>query len=233
MLTDKIIVPIDVQTQEEAIKLIELLPEVSFWKVGLELFISCGPYILPYLKEKGKNIFLDLKLHDIPNTMAGACSSALKYQVDLLTIHAAAGRNALEQTLLATNGVVNAPKLLGVTALTSLTEQDLKNDLSISVSLEQYVLSLALLCKNAGLAGSICSPLELEFLRKPLGNNFLLITPGIRPSWSQARDQRRTLTPSQAISAGADYLVIGRPLTAADDPRLAWSILKEELEQDG
>ncbi len=226
MKSDRIIVPLDVPELEDAINLVKLLPMVSFWKVGLELFIAAGPEILAYLKGEGKSVFLDLKLHDIPNTMAGACRSALKYEVDLLTLHASAGRAALQYSL---KSIEQKPlKLLGVTVLTSLSAQDL----AISMDLADYVLSLALLCKEVGLAGSICSPLELNKLRPACGDDFLLICPGIRPSWSYAGDQKRTMTPAQALSCGADYLVIGRPITADANPTLAWSKLVEELEEN-
>jgi len=231
MKTRKIIVPLDVSEVDEAVRLIKLLPEVSFWKVGLELFITSGSYILPFLKEHGKRIFLDLKLHDIPNTMAGACRSVLKYEVDLLTLHAVAGRAALQASLEAIQDSNPRPKLLGVTVLTSLTEQDLAQDLAISLNLPEYALSLALLSQETGLDGAICSALEVEQLRFVCGQDFLLICPGIRPRWAQLGDQKRTLTPSQAICAGANYLVIGRPITAAPDPVAAWHKLAEELER--
>ncbi len=229
MKTERIIVPLDVPGVDEAISLIKLLPQVSFWKVGLELFIAAGSYILPYLKEQNKRIFLDLKLHDIPNTMAGACRAVLKYQVDLLTLHAVAGRSALQASLGAMQDRLSRPKLLGVTVLTSLTAQDLAFDLKIPLELSQYVLSLALLSQESGLDGVICSPLEVQKLRNICGSDFLLICPGVRPTWSSQGDQRRTMTPKQAIQAGADYLVIGRPITLAKDPVAAWYLLEEEL----
>ena len=225
----KIIVPLDVAGRGEAIALVKLLPEVSFWKVGLELFITDGAYILPYLKEQGKQIFLDLKLHDIPNTMAGACRSVLKYQVDLLTLHSLAGRDALQASQRALQGTSNPPKLLGVTVLTSLTKEDLRDDLAVSLELTEYVLSLAVLSQTSGLDGAICSPLEVAKLRSVCGNDFLFVCPGIRPSWSELGDQKRTMTPLEALQRGANYLVIGRPVTAAADPVAAWHQLIEEL----
>ncbi len=226
MKCNQIIVALDVANFEDAVKLVQLLPDVTFWKVGLELFIAAGPEILSYLKRENKSIFLDLKLNDIPNTMAGACRSALKYEVDLITLHVSSGRAALEASLKSIKQSAKPPKLLGVTVLTSLSSQDL----SISQDISDYVLSLALLAKEVGLAGSICSPLELNKLRHSCGQDFLLICPGIRPSWSDAGDQKRTLTPSDALARGANYLVIGRPITGAVDPVSAWSKLVEELE---
>ena len=228
MKNERIIVPLDVAGVDEAISLIKLLPQVSFWKVGLELFIAGGSYILPYLKEQGKLIFLDLKLHDIPNTMAGACRSVLKYEVDLLTLHAVAGDAAMRASVKAIQDTLNPPKLLGVTVLTSLTAQDL----AVALSIPEYVLSLALLSKESGLDGSICSPLEVKQLRSVCGSDFLLVCPGVRPTWSLQEDQKRTLTPLEAIQAGADYLVVGRPITSAKDPVAAWYKLEEELGED-
>ena len=164
--------------------------------------------------------------------MAGACRSVLKYQVDLLTLHAVAGRNALETSCQAIRESLPRPKLLGVTVLTSLTTRDVAFDLKIPLELPEYVLSMALLSQESGLDGAICSPLEVQKLRSVCGDDFLLICPGVRPTWSVSGDQRRTMTPRQAMQAGADYLVIGRPITAATDPVAAWYKLEEELEQN-
>ncbi|TVQ45492.1 MAG: orotidine-5'-phosphate decarboxylase [Gloeocapsa sp. DLM2.Bin57] len=229
---DKIIVPLDVPTLEEAIALVDLLPEVSFWKVGLELFVATGPVILTKLKEREKRIFLDLKLHDIPNTIAGACRCAQRYQVDLLTLHITAGRKALQAAQTAFDPRQPIPKLLGITLLTSLNSRDLAFDLGIPLELPEYVLKMALLGQEAGLNGVVCSPQEVQQLRESCNQDFLLVCPGVRPKWSklsQNDDQSRTLTPSEAIKAGADYLVIGRPLTQTTNPQIAWENLQAEL----
>lgn len=229
---DKIIVPLDVPTLEEAIALVDLLPEVSFWKVGLELFVATGPVILTKLKEREKRIFLDLKLHDIPNTIAGACRCAQRYQVDLLTLHITAGRKALQAAITAFDPRQPIPKLLGITLLTSLNSRDLAFDLGIPLELPEYVFKMALLGQEAGLNGVVCSPQEVQQLRESCHQDFLLVCPGVRPKWSklsQNDDQSRTLTPSEAIKAGADYLVIGRPLTQTTNPQIAWENLKAEL----
>jgi orotidine-5'-phosphate decarboxylase len=232
--SDRIIVPLDVSTTEAAIALVEQLPQVTFWKVGLELFVGSGSAILTELKARQKNIFLDLKFHDIPNTMAGACRSAARYGVDLITVHATAGSTALQQAQAAANEAANEagfspPKLLGITVLTSLSSRSLAFELKIPLELPEYALHMALLAKESGLAGAVCSPQEIEQLRRTCGDDFLLVCPGVRPTWSETGDQRRTMTPLAALQAGADYLVIGRPITAAADPVAAFSRICDEL----
>ncbi|NJL38264.1 MAG: orotidine-5'-phosphate decarboxylase [Leptolyngbyaceae cyanobacterium SM1_4_3] len=221
---DRIIVPLDVSSEREAIALVDRLPQVNFWKVGLELFVSSGSGILTVLKERQKQIFLDLKFHDIPNTVAGACRAAARYGVDLVTIHAAAGSEALQAAQVAAEeGAIATqnppPKLIAITVLTSLNLRSLAFELKIPLELTDYALQMALLAQESGLAGAVCSPQEVEQLRHTCGNHFLLVCPGVRPTWAEAGDQRRSLTPAAALKAGADYLVIGRPITAAADPR--------------
>lgn len=234
LIADRIIVPLDVPTQEDAIALIDRLPEVKFWKVGLELFVSTGSQILQVLKEREKRIFLDLKFHDIPNTVAGACRAAARYEVDLLTVHAVAGRNALKAAINAvqegaTQAGVSPPKVIAITLLTSLTSRDLAFDLKIPLELPEFALQMALLAKETSLDGAVCSPQEVAQLRNSCGDDFLLVCPGVRPSWAEAGDQKRSLTPSATLKAGADYLVIGRPITAASDPSAAWAKICDEL----
>ncbi|MEM8780348.1 MAG: orotidine-5'-phosphate decarboxylase [Cyanobacteria bacterium P01_G01_bin.49] len=226
---DRIIVPLDVANQEEAIALLAKLPQVSFWKVGLQLFLAAGPDILKRLKDQQKRIFLDLKFHDIPNTVAGACGSASQYGVDLLTLHATAGRDALLAATQAISQQSSPPKLLAITLLTSLNSRDLAFDLKIPLELSEYVLQMALLAQESGINGAVCSPQEVAQLREVCGKDFMLVCPGVRPTWAQAGDQRRVMTPKKAITAGADYLVIGRPITMADDPVVAWERIISEL----
>ncbi|HEY9892407.1 MAG TPA: orotidine-5'-phosphate decarboxylase [Candidatus Sericytochromatia bacterium] len=231
---DRIIVPLDVPNQEMAIALVEQLPDVTFWKVGLELFVSTGSEIIRTLKSRNKRVFLDLKFHDIPNTMAGACRAAAAYGVDLITVHATAGRIALKAASLAAQEGSEAAgcppaKLIAITLLTSLTSRELAFDLKIPLELPEYALHMALLAQETGLNGAVCSPQEVAQLRQTCGNDFLLVCPGVRPKWSEAGDQKRSLTPSDAIKAGADYLVIGRPITAASDPVAAWERICEEV----
>ncbi|MBD2691636.1 orotidine-5'-phosphate decarboxylase [Anabaena catenula] len=234
MTTDKIIVPLDVPDLDSAIALVDKLPQVTFWKVGLELFTSTGPTILEILKSRQKRIFLDLKFHDIPNTVAGACRAAASYGVDLLTIHATNGKDALKAAVEAVQiGAEKAgtkpPKLIAITLLTSISTRQLAFDLKIPLELPEFALQMALLAQESGLDGAVCSPQEVGQLRESCGNDFLLVCPGVRPTWAEKGDQKRSLSPSQAILAGADYLVIGRPITAAADPELAWNQIVEEI----
>lgn len=232
--SEKIIVALDVPSLAEAIALIDKLPEVTFFKVGLELFVSTGADILTLLKDRQKRIFLDLKFHDIPNTVAGACRAAASYGVDLLTIHATCGKSALQAAAAALQEGAEAagcppPKLIAITLLTSITSRQLAFELKIPLELPEYALHMALLAKEAGLDGAVCSPQEVEQLRQTCGDDFLFVCPGVRPSWAEAGDQKRSLTPAQAFSSGADYLVIGRPITAAADPAAAWARICDEL----
>jgi orotidine-5'-phosphate decarboxylase len=229
MNSDRIIVPLDVPTLEAAIALVEQLPQVNFWKVGLELFVSTGPEILQILKEQDKRIFLDLKFHDIPNTVMSACRSASQYGVDLLTIHATAGRSALKLAAEAMHQSHSSTKLVAITLLTSLISRDLAFDLKVPLELPDYVLQMALLAQESGIHGAVCSPQEVNQLREICDPDFLLICPGVRPSWSITGDQRRVMTPAEAIAAGADYLVIGRPITAAPSPQDAWEKICQEI----
>jgi orotidine-5'-phosphate decarboxylase len=229
MVSDRIIVPLDVPTLEDAIALLDKLPQVSFWKVGLELFVGAGPEILKILKQRQKRIFLDLKFHDIPNTVAGACRSAKAYNVDLLTLHATAGRKALQAAAEAIAQEESRPKLLAITLLTSLNSRELAFDLKIPLELPEYALQMAILAKESGIDGAVCSPHEVAQLRQVCSEDFLLVCPGVRPSWSDAGDQRRVMTPHAAMKAGANYLVIGRPITAAANPVEAWERICEEL----
>ncbi len=226
---DKIIVPLDVPSQEAAIALVDKLPQVTFWKVGLELFVACGPDILKQLKDRQKKIFLDLKFHDIPNTVAGACRSASNYGVDLLTLHATAGKNALKAATQAIADSPSPPKLLAITLLTSLNSRDLAFDLKIPLELPEYALQMALLAQESGINGAVCSPQEVAQLRQVCGKDFILVCPGVRPTWAQTGDQKRVMTPKKALAAGANYLVIGRPITMADDPVVAWNRIIDEV----
>jgi orotidine-5'-phosphate decarboxylase len=230
----RIIVPLDVSTFTEAVAWLDRLPQVRFWKVGLELFVSTGGDIVGELQKREKRIFLDLKFHDIPNTMAGACRAAARYGVDLLTVHATAGRRALKAATEAVESAAitsqtPATKLLGVTLLTSVNSRDLAFDLKVPVELSEYVLQMAVLSWESGLAGVVCSAKEAAHLRRVCGNDFILVCPGIRPAWAERRDQQRAMTPTEAFAAGADYLVIGRPITEAKNPEDAWQRICAEI----
>ncbi|MEB3289618.1 MAG: orotidine-5'-phosphate decarboxylase [Leptolyngbya sp.] len=229
----RIIVPLDVPTAEAALALVDSLPQVSFWKVGLELFISAGPSILEELKTRDKRIFLDLKLHDIPNTMAGACAAATRYGVDILTLHASAGKVALTAALTAAQSEAEArnvplPLIVAVTLLTSIAAEALTTELHVPLTVEDYALKMALLTQEVGLGGVVCSPQEVTQMRRFVSPHFALVCPGVRPTWASANDQQRTLTPAQALQAGATYLVIGRPITASPDPAAAFQRICDE-----
>ncbi|MBD2569891.1 orotidine-5'-phosphate decarboxylase [Anabaena lutea] len=231
---ERVIVALDVPDLESAIAFVDKLPQVTFWKVGLELFTSTGPRILEILKSRQKRIFLDLKFHDIPNTVAGACRAAASYGVDLLTIHSTNGKDALKAAVEAVQvGAEKAgtkpPKLIAITLLTSISTRQLAFDLKIPLELPEFALQMALLAQESGLDGAVCSAQEVGQLRESCGNDFLLVCPGVRPTWAEKADQKRSLSPSQAILAGADYLVIGRPITAAAEPELAWNQIVEEI----
>ena len=233
-IAERIIVPLDVSTEAAAIALVEAIPKVTFWKVGLELFVSGGPAIIKALKSRNKRIFLDLKLHDIPNTMAGAARAAGRYGVDLLTVHAAAGEVALAASQRAAEEGARAadclpPKLIAVTLLTSISHQMLAEELQVSATVAGYARQMAAMAASSGLAGAVCSPREAAQLKSDRGQSFVLVCPGVRPTWSQKGDQQRAMTPRQAIEAGADYLVIGRPISQAADPEAAFERICQEI----
>jgi orotidine-5'-phosphate decarboxylase len=228
---DRVIVALDVATAQEAIAWCDRLPEVKFWKVGLELFISAGSTIISELKQRHKKVFLDLKLHDIPNTVASACRVAAKYEVDFLTVHAVGGRTMLKAAQTEVEG--SSTKLLAVTLLTSISAQELVFDLKIPIELPEYALHLALMAQDCGISGSVCSPHEVESLRSHLGDDFCLVTPGIRLVDGLSHDQQRVMTPQRAIALGADYLVIGRPITTVTDPEQVWKQICREINNFG
>jgi len=233
-IAERIIVPLDVPTEAEAIALIQSIPQVTFWKVGLELFVSSGPSVIDALKSRNKKIFLDLKLHDIPNTMAGAAKAAGRYGVNLLTVHAAAGKAALMATQAAAQAGAQAaektaPQVIAVTLLTSISSDALSNELQVSTSVADYAQRMAQLANASGLSGAVCSPQEAEQLRQSCGDAFLLVCPGVRPTWAHKGDQQRAMTPKQAMASGASYLVIGRPITQAADPAAAFERICQEI----
>ncbi|MEN9226050.1 MAG: orotidine-5'-phosphate decarboxylase [Thermostichus sp. HHBFW_bins_43] len=226
---DRLIIALDTPSLEQALQWVDCLPQVLWWKVGLELFTAVGSPILRALKERGKRIFLDLKLHDIPNTVGRATQVAVGYGVDLLTLHASGGSAMLRA---AVEAAQSSPcRLLAVTLLTSLSPEQLQQELCIEADPAGYALHLAQLAQAQGLTGLVCSPQEVARLRQALGPEVLLVTPGIRLPRSAADhdpmedDQQRIWTPAKALQAGADYLVVGRPVTAARDPVIAFQQL--------
>jgi orotidine-5'-phosphate decarboxylase len=223
---EKIIVALDVPTESEALALVEKLSgEVSFFKVGLQLFSAAGPQIVRKIVASGANVFLDLKLHDIPNTVTGAIKSAAELGAQMLTIHLSGGAEMIRAAVAARESNM---LILGVTLLTSATEETLR-EIGIADKIDTHVLRLARLGGAAGIDGIVASPHELGMLRRELGNAMKIIAPGIRPSWSEPGDQKRFMTPREALDAGADYLVIGRPITGHRDPREAVAKILEEI----
>jgi orotidine-5'-phosphate decarboxylase len=226
---NKIIVALDVPTAQAARELIKAIGgTVGFFKIGSQLFTSTGPHIVEEVRASGSKVFLDLKYHDIPNTVRNAVESASALGVEMLTIHLSGGRAMCEAAVVG-RGNSNV-LILGVTVLTSLNDISLF-EIGFRSSVEDAVLLLAELAKNVGITGLVASPKELGILRERFGSLFTVVIPGIRPAWSDADDQKRVLTPRQAVEAGADYLVIGRPITASKDPKTAVQTIVDELEQ--
>lgn len=232
---DKLIIALDVGTRPEALALAVELHEASLFKIGMELFTAEGPPLIEDIAGLKKKVFLDLKYHDIPNTVAGAVRAAVRRGVFMITLHASGGREMLRRAAeaardeAARSGQPN-PILLGVTVLTSLKDDDL-SDIGCQGPVADQVLRLAALAKESGAGGVVCSPREIELIKQRFGRDFLVVTPGIRPAWAAAQDQKRVMTPSEAMLKGADYLVIGRPVTAAPSPRDALALIIKELGQ--
>jgi orotidine-5'-phosphate decarboxylase len=228
-----LVVALDVPTSSEALELArDLADYVGVFKVGLQLYTSTGPKIVEEIQASGGNVFLDLKLHDIPNTVSKAVLEACKLGVHMLTLHAAGGPDMMQGARDTADEWIQssgrpAPHLLGVTVLTSLSEADASR-IGFGYSIEDMVVNLARLADDSGLNGIVCSPLELDRLVAENLKNLFFVTPGIRPTGTGADDQARTKTPAQAISSGSKYLVIGRPITGASDPvEAAKGILSE------
>ena len=215
---ERIIIALDLSTGEAALALMrKLSPHAGLFKIGLQLYTAAGPDIVRAVRDLGGRIFLDLKLHDIPNTVGRAVESASSLGVEMQTIHLSGGRAMIEAAVLA------APPemlLLGVTVLTSVDQAAL-HETGVDSPMEKQVLRLAQLGVDSGIGGVVASPLEIAPLRRTHGSKLQIVTPGIRPRDAATNDQKRTLTPAEALRAGADFLVIGRPITAAPDPRAA------------
>ena len=232
---DRIIVALDGMAPERALRFSGSLPELRWVKVGLELFVAAGPAVVQQLRDQGKRVFLDLKFHDIPATMAGACRSAAQLGAELITVHACAGREALQAAQAAATesaAVAGLPKptLLAVTVLTSWDLDRFAAELAIEEPVADYVPRLAGLAAAAGIGGCVCSPLEVAALRRLHPAPFALVTPGIRPAGAALGDQQRVMTPAEAMAAGSSHLVIGRPITAAADPAEAFAACCRQLE---
>lgn len=226
----EIILALDLDSRAEVCKMLDQLKEGLNWvKIGLQSFLRDGPAIIEECVSREKKVFLDLKLHDIPNTMAKAIESLANLPIQMLTLHTCAGSEAMSRCVETASAVLPQTTLLGVTVLTSMNRSNL-NDIGVLSSTEEQVCRLAHLAVKAGVGGIVCSPQELSLLRPNIPSDTCLVTPGIRPSGSSAGDQKRTMTPKEAQFKGANYLVIGRPILSAKNPSLALNSIKLELE---
>ncbi|HSG92861.1 MAG TPA: orotidine-5'-phosphate decarboxylase [Methylotenera sp.] len=227
----KIIVALDYADADSALKLVNQLdPALCRLKVGKELFTAAGPQFVEKLTRSNFGVFLDLKFHDIPNTVAKACSAASNLGVWMLNVHASGGLEMMQAAKQAVDSSDTKPLLIAVTVLTSMTQETL-SQIGIHTDLPKHVLNLAKLTKQAGLDGVVCSALEAKMLRSNFGSEFCLVTPGIRPANASKDDQSRIVTPADALALGSSYLVIGRPITKADNPLAALEAINQECYQ--
>lgn len=232
---EKLIIALDVSNAELALDIVDRLSDYTgVFKVGFELYVSAGPSIVEKIQDKGKKVFLDLKFHDIPNTVSRAAVAATRLGVYMFNLHTSGGfemmrkcREAVENVCLKEK--LARPKIIGVTALTSLDNEILKNELDIKNTLKTHVKHLALLAQKAGLDGVVASPHEISMIKQNCGRNFLVVTPAIRPSWVPPDDQKRTATPRDALRGGADYIVMGRGILKQDDPIKALELISLEI----
>lgn len=232
---DRLIVALDVDTQSHAERLVDQLDGlVRRFKIGSQLFTAGGPAVVEAIGKRGAEVFLDLKFHDIPNTVAGAAREATRMGVFMFNVHASGGsammRAAAEGAASASKELsVRRPLVIAVTVLTSLDRAALSREMGIASSVEGHVLRLTELARDAGLDGNVASPNEIAALRRSLGDGWVIVTPGVRPAGSAADDQSRIATPAAASRAGAHYLVVGRPITAAPDPAKAAAAIVDEM----
>ena len=232
MSDPRIIVALDVAGADQALAMAERLDPVRCRvKLGNELFTRAGPGVVESLHAKGFQVFLDLKFHDIPNTVASACRAARDLNVWMVNVHASGGVAMMEAAREAVGSGPGAPLLIAVTVLTSLDEADLA-ETGVAANPVSQVLRLATLAEGAGLDGVVCSPADLDRLREAVNPAFLAVTPGVRPAGSEVGDQKRVATPAQAIAAGASHLVVGRPITGAADPLAALMAIEAEMNVD-
>ncbi|MCI7194015.1 orotidine-5'-phosphate decarboxylase [Acidaminococcus fermentans] len=232
---DRLICALDFPTFDEAKALVEELGDaVTFYKVGMELFYGAGPDIIRYLKEKDKKVFLDLKLQDIPNTVAHSLAVLTRLGADIMNVHAVGGSKMMAEGMKAVKEAAAelgrpAPKLIAVTVLTSMDEAQWK-PLNYARPIGEEVLDLAALTKESGLDGVVASPREAAGIRERCGKDFLIVTPGVRPAWAASNDQSRIATPAAAIGNGSTHLVVGRPITRAENKQEAVRKILEEME---
>lgn len=230
---EKLVLALDVSSWDEAKVLVrDLARSVGVFKVGKQLFTRVGPDAVRFIHDQGAQVFLDLKFHDIPNTVYEACLAACELSVKMFNVHASGGSEMMKAAVrarVAARSKINGNQILGVTVLTSLNENALHAELRVSGSVSDYVLHLAKLAQKSGLNGVVASPHEIATIRDVCGPNFTILTPGVRPTWAEVGDQKRVMTPREAIQAGADYIVIGRPITGAKDKVGAAKKILEEM----
>jgi len=226
-MNTELIVVLDVDAREDALGIVQACGDCRFFKIGSQLFTRCGPDIVREVQGLGKEVFLDLKYHDIPNTVAKAVKGAASLGVSLLTLHATGGRRMIAAARDAVEGTET--RLLAVTVLTSLSNEMLRTELGLTETTEEAVPRLAKLAIDAGAHGVVSSPREITKIREGVGKGSLIVTPGIRPAWSSQDDQVRVTTPRQAAEAGANYIVVGRPILKHDNPAEAVRKILEEL----
>ena len=232
---DRLVLALDVDSDPEALGIVdELKDSVGVFKVGHQLFTAYGPDIVRRIIGRGGRVFLDLKYHDIPNTVAKASAEAVKLGVSIFNVHALGGLDMMKAAAESAKETAEKlglplPVVLAVTVLTSMDEKSLRKELKITRSLQREVSHLARLAQRAGMHGVVASPQEIKMLRRAVRGEFVILTPGVRPAWAAKDDQKRIMTPGEAVRAGADYIVIGRPVLKANDRKAAVGKILEEI----
>lgn len=232
---NRIILALDVDNMDEAEKLVvELKDYVGYFKVGLQLFTSCGLESIKMIKKHGSKVYCDLKFHDIPHIVSHACSNLIKHDVDFFNIHLQGGSKMITQAVKTSKDVakslnIEPPTILGVSLLSSFGQRTLTEELCVDKQIEEYILSLAKIAKEGGLNGIAAGASEAKKIRQELGDDFVILCPATRPTWAAVNDQVRVDTPTEAIKAGIDYLVIGRPITGAEDKIAAAKLIIDEI----
>jgi len=233
---DRLVLALDLENDRDALDLVsELKDFVGMFKVGHQLFTAYGPDIVRRIIGMGSRVFLDLKYHDIPNTVAKASAEAVKLGVSVLNVHALGGHDMMKAASESAKEIaatlnLTQPIVLAVTILTSMDEQSLRKELKITRSIQREVSHLARLAQRAGMQGVVASPQEIKALRRSVRGDFVILTPGVRPAWAAKDDQKRVMTPGEAIAAGADYVVVGRPILKAADRKAAAKQILDEIE---
>ena len=231
-IKDRMIIALDYSDPKDAKEIVERLGDAaSFYKVGLELFLNSKGEMVEYLTEKGKKVFLDLKFHDIPNTTTMASIFAAKKNVFMFNVHSGGGKKMMKSVAEKAREINPETLAIGVTVLTSFSEEDIRETYMSELSLKDLALNLAKITKEAGMDGVVCSPWEAKYVKEVCGEEFKTVCPGVRPRWSVANDQERIMTPKYAIMNGCDYLVVGRPITKHENPQVAAEMVLAEIEE--